>query len=466
MPSPIIRPFHQVHGLGGPCVLNIQDMEAKAIDTRTSALLAEVGAQPDKALDRETDATLRELGLRIEGGEKPRQNDSRKQAAESPVVNMAMFLTQSCNLDCVYCYGEGGSYGSGGNMDEQTAFRAVDWLLRKSGKKKKIHVGFFGGEPFLNFPLMRKIVDYARQRCGEEDKKVAFHATTNGTLLDAEKIEFVRDNEISVMVSIDGPKEIHDAQRPFANGRGSFDTIVANCKKLLKAKPDTPAHAVLMGDNDPERIKQALLEIGFADVSVTSASSSLFDEQANEEKQDRDTEIIFQELEQEAGQWLEYIRARDTESLLELKNKGQLLMGITTLLHNSKRRHPCGAGLGLVGVSAEGGVYLCHRFVGQEEYKLGTVFEDKLDRQPYQESVDLHPVCSKCFARYYCAGGCKHDNAGSCGSVFSPAGDMCRLRCQELELAASVVGRLDEEDVQFLNVQDIVPRKPCPLDFG
>ena len=78
----------------------------------------------------------------------------------------------------------------------------------------------------------------------------------------------------------------------------------------------------------------------------------------------------------------------------------------------------------------------------------------------------MHPVCSKCFARYYCAGGCKHDNAGACGSVFSPAGDMCRIRCRELELAASVVGRLDEEDVQFLNEQDIVPPKPCPLDFG
>jgi uncharacterized protein len=171
-------------------------------------------------------------------------------------------------------------------------------------------------------------------------------------------------------------------------------------------------------------------------------------------------------MQQEAGRWTECIQARDTESLKELKNKGQLYMGIITLLYNSKRRHPCGAGLGLVGVSADGGVYLCHRFVGQEGFKLGTVFQDELDRGSYQESVEMHPVCSQCFARYYCAGGCKHDNAGSCGSVFSPAGDMCRLRCRELELAASVVGRLDEEDVKFLNVQNIVPPKPCPLDFG
>ena len=447
-------------------MLNIQDMQAQKIDAWTSEMLAQLGSQPDTALDQSTAYKLRELGLLTSGQVTSGQKAGKDTKEEYPVVNMALFLTQSCNLKCVYCYGEGGSYGSGGNMDEQTAFQAVDWLLQKSGKKKKIHVGFFGGEPFLNFPLMRKIVDYVRKRCGEEDKRVAFHATTNGTLLDAEKIAFIRDNEISVMISIDGPKEIHDAQRPFTNGRGSFDTIVANCKNLLKAKPDTPAHAVLMGDNDPERIKNALLEIGFSDVSVTSASSSLFDEQDQEEKQDRDTEIILRELDQEAGQWMEYIRARDSKSLKELKHKGQLYMGIIPLVYNSKRRHPCGAGLGLVGVSADGGVYLCHRFVGQAEYKLGSVFTDELDRQPYQESVDLHPVCSQCFARYYCAGGCKHDNAGSCGSVFSPAGDMCRIRCRELELAASVVGRLDQHDVQFLNEQDIVPPKPCPLDFG
>ena len=461
-----VKPFHLVYEQGCNCVLNIQDMQAREVDSPTWDLLGKLSSQVSTDLDAPAEQKLRELGLVTHGEVKSGHKASQDKTEDYPVLNMAMFLTQSCNLDCVYCYGEGGSYGSGGNMDEQTAFQAVDWLLQQSGKKKKIHVGFFGGEPFLNFPLMQKIADYAHKRCQEEDKKVAFHATTNGTLLDSEKIEFIRDNEISVMVSIDGPREIHDAQRPFKNGQGSYDRIVANCKDLLQAKPDTPAHAVLMGDNDPEMVKRALLEIGFADVSVTSASSSLFDEQARQKKKDRDTEIIFRELEQEAGQWMEYIRARDSESLKKLKHKGQLLMGITTLLYNSKRRHPCGAGLGLVGVSAEGGVYLCHRFVGQEEYKLGTVFEDKLDRQPYQESVDLHPVCSKCFARYYCAGGCKHDNAGSCGSVFSPAGDMCRLRCQELELAASVVGRLDEEDVQFLNVQDIVPRKPCPLDFG
>jgi uncharacterized protein len=441
-------------------------MQVRKVDSRTWKLLEEIQSRADKKLGETEEQSLRELGLLTNGQATSGTKSSQNKAEDYPVVNMAMLLTQSCNLNCVYCYGEGGSYGSGGNMDEQTAFQAVDWLLQQSGKKKKIHVGFFGGEPFLNFLLMQKIVDYARKRCAEEDKKVAFHATTNGTLLDSEKIEFIRDNEISVMVSLDGPKEIHDAQRPFKNGQGSYDIIVDNCKNLLKAKPDTPAHAVLMGDKDLEMIKNALLEIGFADASVTSASSSLFDEQAQKEKEQRDTAILLQEMEQEAAKWTECITARNSDCLHELKSKGQLYMGITSLLHNSKRRHPCGAGLGLVGVSADGGVYLCHRFVGQEEYKLGTVFEDKLNRQPYQETVDMHPVCAQCFARYYCAGGCKHDNAGTCDSVFSPAGDMCRLRCRELELAASVVARLDEKDIQFLNAQDIVPPKPCPLDIG
>lgn len=465
MQSQILKPFHLISEQSGNYALNIQDMEAKKIDESTRDLLEELESLSNTNPESRTEKKLRVLGLLTEGEGKSSPKGTQIEIQYYPVVNMAMFLTQSCNLYCVYCYETSITYRSGEEMDEQTAFQAVDWLLRKSGDKKKIHVGFFGGEPFLNFPLMRKIVYYARKRCREEGKKVDFHATTNGTILDYEKINFIRDNEISVMVSIDGPREIHDAQRPFRNGNGSYDIIVDNCKKLLDVMPNTPAHAVLMGDNDPEMIKSTLLEIGFSDVSVTSASVSLFDEK-RKEKSVRDTEVIFQKMEQEAARWIECIRCRDSECLKSLKNRGQLFIGITSLLHNHKRRHPCGAGLDLVGVSADGGIYLCHRFVGQEEYMLGTVYKDELNREAYQGTVELHSVCSQCFARYYCAGGCKHDNVGSCGSVFSPAEDMCRIRCRELELAACVVGQIDKDDLQFLRLQEIVPPKPCPLDFG
>ena len=147
-------------------------------------------------------------------------------------------------------------------------------------------------------------------------------------------------------------------------------------------------------------------------------------------------------------------------------SKSELYQGVLSLLHNSKRRHACGAGLGMVAVSTVGDLYLCHRFVGQDDYKLGSIFEDRLNRKEYQESPTIdNPVCSVCFARYYCAGGCKHDNAGSCGSIAAPAEEMCRWRCREMELAAVIVSNLNSDDKAFLIEQNVFPPKPCPLDF-
>jgi len=136
------------------------------------------------------------------------------------------------------------------------------------------------------------------------------------------------------------------------------------------------------------------------------------------------------------------------------------------LLHNSKRYHACGAGQELVGVSSAGDVYLCHRFVGRDEYKLGSVFTKDLKREEYQKSPTTgNEVCAACFAKFYCAGGCKHDNATSCGSIATPSEDMCQLRCRELELAATILCRIDPEDRAFLFAHQIFTPKPCPLDF-
>ncbi|MEQ8190647.1 MAG: nif11-like peptide radical SAM maturase, partial [Candidatus Eremiobacterota bacterium] len=389
---------------------------------------------------------------------------AKKTAAPVPIVNMCLFLTQSCNLKCIYCYGEGGEYGTGGNMEQKTAFQAVDWLIEQSGKMKKIHTGFFGGEPFLRFPLMKSIVEYTRKKVGEVGKDVNFHLTTNGTLLDDEKIAFIKENNISVMISFDGTKELQDTQRPFENGEGSYDATVPKIKKLLEALPETPGHAVIVGDTDPVQVKDAMKEIGFKTISVMPASSSLFTE--NMAKSARDTENLLHELEQEVETWINLIGNRDSKALKSLKDRGGLYYGIMSLLHNSKKHHACGAGLGLVGVSCKGDVYLCHRFVGRDEYKLGSVFEKNLNREEYQKSpLTVNTRCASCFAKYYCGGGCKHDNAGACGSVSEPSEDMCRIKCRELELSACVASRLNDDDRTFLVNEDIFPPKPCPFDF-
>ncbi len=462
MKKTIIKPYHIFNHDGKSYIINIEKMSAGAINDDTADIIEKFVSHSSAALPPHIKEEFNKFDLLQE--DTVQAPKKRKKAEPIPIVNMCLFLTQSCNLKCVYCYGEGGQYGTGGNMEEKTAFRAVDWMIEQSGKMKKVHIGFFGGEPFLRFPLMKSIVEYAGEKVTEAGKTVDFHLTTNGTLLDDEKIAFIKEHNINAMISFDGTKELQDTQRPYANGEGSYDCTVPKIKKLLEAVPETPGHAVIVGDTDPLIVKEAMKKIGFKSISVMPASRSLFTEDRT--KAARDTVNVLQEMEKETKTWINLIRARDSQALKTLKDRGALYYGIMTLLHNSKKRHACGAGLGLVGVSYAGDVYLCHRFVGQEEYKLGSVFEKHLNREAYQKSpLTVNRLCASCFAKYYCGGGCKHDNLGACGSVSEPSEDMCRLRHRELELSATVTSRLVDEDRAFLVKEDIFPPKPCPFDF-
>ena len=458
-----VKPFHLGYHQDHRYMINIEDMEAHAIDEKAANLLQQVIDNGDSFSISQNKEQLQALGLISQKQKKAAQKAPKD---PEPIVNAAFFLTQSCNLRCVYCYGEGGEYGHKGNMEKKTAFRAVDWLIEHSGKVKKIHIGFFGGEPFLNFPLMQKIVDYARKRTPEVGKEVSFNATTNGTFLDEEQINFIRDQDIKVMISFDGPRETQDAQRPFAGGKRSYDFIVPKIKNLLAVRPQTPGHAVLMGDTDPQKVKEALQEIGFAEVSIMPASDCMLTCETKKTQSDRNLNNLLGPLEQEASTWLEAIKARDSQALKQLKSSSELYHGLLAFSYNTKKSFPCGAGLGLTGISSAGDVYLCHRFVGMDEYKLGNVFDNDLDRDQYQKSpANFVPECGNCPARYFCAGNCKYDNAASTGSVFKPPEEMCRLRCREFELSAYLSSKLDEADRAFLQEEDIVPPKPCPLDF-
>ncbi len=458
------KPFHLFEHKGCRCLINIEEMRAQSVDENTFDLLEVLNAESGAALQSGTVEYLSKLGL-LADAEGQTGREAKKESI--PLTNMPLFLTQSCNLDCTYCYGAGGEYGGGGSLDEKTAFQAVDWFIEQSGNQKKIHLGFFGGEPFLNFPMMQVVAEYASRRAREANKEVGFHATTNATLLDDEKIAFIEQYDISVLVSFDGPREIQDAQRPFAGGKGSYDVVVPKIQKLLERRPKTPAHAVITSNTDPGLVKRALQEIGFTEISIKPASTSLFDEELEEARPERDLERVLNLLELESEQWIEHTKNRDRQLLKKLKSTSQLTQGLFSLLRNTKRHFPCGAGLGMAAVSCSGDIYLCHRFVGIDSYKLGNVFNNDLDRDKYQKTpVTFVDKCSKCFAKYLCAGGCKHDNVGSCGSIFEPPEDMCRLTCRETELAAYIACLLTDEDRTFLAEHEILPDKPCPLDFG
>lgn len=458
-----IMPFYLFHYQGNPYVINIERMKASSIDEITAQALNLIVNKSEMVLTSDMEKDLRKLGLISEVEGKGKKTSKK---ITYPIVSITLFLTQSCNLRCIYCYGDGGEYGTGGSMDDKTAFQAVDWLIEQSREMKSIHIGFFGGEPFLKFPLMKAVVEYAKKRASETGKTVDFNCNTNATLLDDEQIAFIKEHNLSILISIDGPQEIQDAQRPYANGKGSYDSVVPKIKKLLDVLPKTPAHAVMVGNTDPQRVKDALQDIGFTEISFLPASQSLFNNEPAKQKSTRDTQTLLQTLEEDAEMWLHLTKIRDSEALTKLKTRSGLIRGLNSLLHNSKKLHACGAGLGLVGISVSGDVYLCHRFVGRDEYKLGSIFGKELSREEYQKSPTTeNEQCALCFARYYCAGGCKHDNVASCGSITVPSEDMCRLRRRELELVASITSRLDPEDQAFLVAQQIITPKPCLLDF-
>jgi uncharacterized protein len=458
-----IRPYHLFAHRGHYYVIDIGAMRAVAVTDDDARLLNRFAAAPALSPDAPTRERLARLGLLAAPEARPVRH---ARGAPVPVVTGEFFLTQSCNLNCIYCYGTGGSYGTGGVMEERTARQAVDWLFRQAGRMKKIHIGFLGGEPLLNFTLLQTVVAYATARAAALDRQAAFSVTTNGTLLDDATVAFLSKHAFDVIVSCDGLRAVQDAQRPFADGRGSYDTVAAGLKKLLVVLPQTAGHAVLAGGAEPQAVKDAMRALGFSRATVTPASASLLDGRNDAAARQRDTERLLMHLEQEAETWWRLIGECDVRGLQELKVVSELQRALLALLHQRRQFHACGAGRQAVAIACNGDVYLCHRFVGREEYKLGSVFGDALDRERYQESpLTLVAACAACPARHYCAGGCKHDNAGASGSVFIPAADFCRLRRRELELAAVIAGDLDADARAFLADHDLVPPKPCLLDF-
>lgn len=462
MDKKVIMPFHLFTHQGSSYLINIEHMQAIPVDKITSELLERITAEAETQLTPDVEEVLEKLQL-ISNSE---INIKKAEQKEPIPIFMTLFLTEACNLRCAYCYGGCGEYEIGGDMEEETAYRAVDWLMEQSGKMKKLSFDFLGGEPLIKFPLMKAIVHYIEKRAQEENKDLSFRCITNGTLLDEETITFLKDHKITVMISFDGPKQIQDSQRPFANGKGSYDYILPKIKKVLEAIPDAHGHAVVADNVDPNLVKDALLEIGFKQISITPASHSLYTNEQDRKKLERDRECVIRELEQEAEDWVRLTRSRDNEALAKLKIRSGLKYVLVSLLHNKKIYHYCDAGRKMVGVSATGDIYLCNRFIGNDEYKLGSVFDKHLDRKKYQTNPTVdNEKCSVCFARYYCGGGCMHDHLGSTGSISIPAEDMCRLKRRELELAASIVSRLSAGDQAFLFEHDIFTPKPCPLDL-
>lgn len=324
---------------------------------------------------------------------------------------LSLAVAQKCNLGCSYCYAQEGSFGGPArNMPRETALRAVDLLLEETGPGERAHLAFLGGEPLANRAVLREVTEHAAARARERGCSMAFALTTNGTLLTEEDGAFFEQHGFAVTVSLDGLREAHDRLRPFKGGQGSYDRVLERVRPLLalQRRMQVSVRATVTPHN--LRLREALDEfvaLGFHSVGF---SPLLRAPSGKEELEPRHLEELLEAM-VECGLECERRLLRG-----ERYPFGNLVSALRELHKGTHRPYPCGAGAGYLGVSAEGELAACHRFVGEAAGAMGHV-EAGVDRQRQAawlatRHVHSQEPCRSCWARYLCGGGCHHEVLG------------------------------------------------------
>ena len=357
-------------------------------------------------------------------------------AAKPIVKSLCLHIAHDCNLRCGYCFASTGSFGHDrGLMSPEVACRAVDFLLEHGGSRKHAEIDFFGGEPLLNMATVRAAVAHIRKREAETGKIFNLTLTTNAVLLSQENLDFLNQENIQLILSIDGRREVHDRMRPFAGGAGSYDKVLANMHKAVDSRQGANYYArgtYTAYNLDFAADVLALADEGFGRLSVEpvvakDAPYGLCEEQLPE---------LFAQYDLLAAEYLRRHREGNGFDFfhfnVDLEN-GPCL---------TKRLSGCGAGHEYYAVTPEGDLYPCHQFVGRDDFKVGTVFagidQPDLCDEFRQAHVLTKPECRRCWARFYCSGGCHANAEAFHGSIHQPYELGCELQKKRLECAIAV----------------------------
>ncbi|NTW57188.1 MAG: SPASM domain-containing protein [Chlorobiaceae bacterium] len=389
------------------------------------------------------------------------------------IACIALFVTQQCNLRCRYCYGGGGEYGNPGVMDESTALTAVDWLLDRCGPLEG-RISFFGGEPFLNFPLMKKVAAYAREQAEKRGVRIGFSANTNLTLLDQQKLDFIRDFDVMIIASFDGPKSLFDTLRPALDGKSSYDRAITMLPELIAERgKKVNARATLVPASDPSEVQEAINDMGFKRSHMVRASRSPYAGIADRNGDEAFVEKHLSYTWSAVCRFLAELKERDRSQInrlaksigIPLPTRDGFLSGNRMFM--GRRKYKCGIGRTYVAVSITGDIYPCHRFAGQEKYRIGSIFDGMPLKMDYCISpVDAVAECSKCWTRFMCGGGCLHEHAGETGDVRIPSLLLCDYEKRRNEMRIALWCSISREDYKWLEECGVVAADLCLLDFG
>ena len=360
-----------------------------------------------------------------------------KEKTAGVVKALCIHIAHTCNLNCSYCFASQGKYhGDRAIMSFEVGKRALDFLVENSGTRKNLEVDFFGGEPLMNFDVVKQMVKYARSIEKEHGKNFRFTLTTNGMLIDDDVIDFANREMSNVVLSLDGRKEIHDRYRVDYAGNGSWEKIVPKFQKLVEARGGknyymrgTFTHA---NPDFLEDIKQ-MLDLGFNELSMEPVVCAPGDPS---ELTADDMPIVLDQYEKLAELMIERERAGKPFTFYHY------MIDLTGGPCIYKRISGCGSGTEYMAVTPWGDLYPCHQFVGEEKFKLGDIWNGVTNLETQNEfaacNVYAHPECHDCWARLYCSGGCAANAYHSTGSVTGVYKYGCELFRKRMECAIMV----------------------------
>ena len=355
-----------------------------------------------------------------------------KERSGDVVKALCLHVAHTCNLNCSYCFASQGKYhGERALMSLKVGKRAIDFLIENSGTRHNLEVDFFGGEPLMNWEVVKQIVAYARSVEKQHSKNFRFTLTTNGMLINDEVIEFANREMSNVVLSLDGRREVHDATRVDYAGHGSYDRIVPKFQKLVAARGGKGYYMRgTFTHRNPDFTKDVLhmADLGFTELSMEPVVAAPDDPMA---LTPADIEIVKQQYELLATEMLRRERAGKPITFYHY------MIDLTAGPCIYKRISGCGSGTEYMAVTPWGDLYPCHQFVGEEAYRLGNIWNGVTNRELREEfracNAYARPECADCWAKLYCSGGCAanaYHASGSIRGVYKPGCELFRKRIE------------------------------------
>ena len=368
----------------------------------------------------------------------PMDKNYKMAIEDRPIIKaLCINIAHDCNLRCQYCFAGQGGYGQWRMlMSFDVARRAVDFLIAHSGPREHCELDFFGGEPLMNWHVVQQTIDYVHKQEKKHGKKIKMSLTTNGLLLDKEKVKYLTDNHISLILSLDGRKEMHDRMRPGVHGEGTYDEIVKNlqyCVANRKGEEYYVRGTFTRYNMDFTTDVIDMIDKGFPAVSMEPVVG---EDTADYSIKEEDLPRVKAEYDRLAKLFI--AREEEDRPFFFFHFNMDLWKGPCL----PKRLRGCGAGHEYLAVVPNGDIYPCHQFVGREGYVIGNVYEGlknfKMMRDFRMNHVFSKPECVDCWAKFFCSGGCHANNEAFAGDIHKPFHITCEIQKKRVECAMMI----------------------------